>query len=501
MGSALLTALLIGLLTAFAFHLLLACFGFAIGLTALGFKLSPSANSALKPTAESDREQVGSTENSAKNSTPNVGFWVGMGLLLSANGVLFSACFLAAKFSQLNDPILGAIAGIVIWSAYGLSLAWASTVAVGTLVDAILSTATGGLRQLIDAIADAFHNQNDTPLSQEEIIEIVQQEIQQALSPVAPGLLLNQPAGDRFNQPGGDSSLELSTPALENVNLYLKQELELYLRHARLKQLTPDCIHYKLNQLLTEASERSGFQSDQLELDQTQLKALLKERKALNKRQRQQILQAIETAWQQLTVQSDAAFSEDKQPEEDQFSSLGAFQTITAYVTETVRKLDNQLLGTDVESETMLQQYVSEGLTFSTAATLVVLHQLSQIDWDALLDRLPLDSFTDRPIEQLASNARSTAQDLMEQPQQWTEDYLLPQTQGLKNQVMQQVEQFEQGLQARMNTVKAQAQKRLNSTRKAAAAAAWWLSITAFTTAASAAIAGALATGMPVPIF
>jgi hypothetical protein len=274
----------------------------------------------------------------------------------------------------------------------------------------------------------------------------------------------------------------------------------LYLRHTRLKQLTPDRVHDKLNELLEEALEKSGFQADRLDLDQTQLKAVLKERKALNKPQRQQILQAIDATWQQLTTPPDAAFPEDNQPTEDQ-SSLEAFQAIAAYITEVVHKLDNQLLDTGAEPETMLQHYVSEGLTFSTAVTLVVLHQLSQIDWDALLDRLPLDSFTDRPMEQWVSTVRSTAQDLLNQPQQWTEDYVLPQTQGLRYQVMQQVEQFEQGLQARINTVKAQAQQRLNNTRKAAAAAAWWLSITAFTTAISAAIAGALAAGMPIPTF
>ncbi|MBE9111164.1 hypothetical protein IQ273_17300 [Nodosilinea sp. LEGE 07298] len=499
MGSALLTALSIGLLTAFAFQLLLACFGFAVGITVLGFQLSPSAGSALKPTAKPAQEQDGHTKNSLVNST-HAGFWIGMGLLLSANGVLFSACFLATKFSQLSDPTLGAIAGIVIWSAYGLSLAWASSVAVGTLTDVILRAATGGLRQFFAVITAASQNQDNTSLSQEEIIEIVQQEIQQALSPIALDRLSNPPAGDRFNQSKADGSLELANRVLEDVNLQLKQELELYLRHTRSKQLTPDRVHDKLNDLLEETLEKSGFQADQLNLDQTQLKAVLKERKALNKPQRQQILQAIDTTWQQLTTPPDAAFPEDNQPTEDQ-SSLEAFQAIAAYITEVVHKLDNQLLDTDAEQETMLQHYVSEGLTFSTAVTLVVLHQLSQIDWDALLDRLPLDSFTDRPMEQWVSTVRSTAQDLLNQPQQWTEDYVLPQTQELRYQVMQQVEQFEQGLQARINTVKAQAQQRLNNTRKAAAAAAWWLSITAFTTAISAAIAGALAAGMPIPTF
>ncbi|MBE9157835.1 hypothetical protein IQ265_13525 [Nodosilinea sp. LEGE 06152] len=498
MGSTLLTALLIGLLTAFAFHLLLACFGFAIGVTALGFRLSPSADPALTPTAKSVENRHGIAKTGPKNSR-YAGFWVGMGLLLSTNGVLFSACFLAAKFSRLDDPVLGAIAGIVIWSAYGLALTWASSVAVGKVLDAILSTTTGGLRQLLAAVAAPFQNENNTPLSQEEIVEIVQQEIQQALSPVALELLPSQPVGDPSDRLEVDDSLQRSKPALEDVNLQLKQELELYLRHASSKQLTPERVHYKLNALLEEALEKSSFSAKQLNLDQTQLKAVLKKRKAISKQQRRQILQAVETAWQQLTTPPEAVFVQE-QPEADPSSSPEVFQAITAYVTEAVRKLDHQFLA-NVEPEAMLQKHVSEGLTFSTAATLVVLHQLSQIDWDTLLDRLPLGKFTDRPVEQLVGSVRSTAQDLINQPQQWVEDDLIPQTQGLKSQVMQQVEQFEQGLQARTHAVKAQAQERLNNTRKAAAAAAWWLSMTALTTAVSAAIAGALATGMRVPIF
>jgi hypothetical protein len=474
-GTALLTALLIGLLTAFAFHLLLAFFGLAVGMTALGLRLSPRTNSKL---ANSGDQQDNSAETSYASSTSNVIFWVGLRLLLSTNGVLFGACFLATKFSQLNDPVLGAIAGVVIWSAYCLGLTWVSATAVGTAAGAVLRAATGGLRQLIAALTVAFGSQKNTSVSQEEIAAVVQQEIRQVLGSTAL-VLPERLVSDRINQPEIDDLLEELPLSLEDVNLHLRQELALYLHHTRVKRLTPDRVYQKLQELLEEALENSSYPIDQLTLDRTQLKALLKGRQDLNKQQRRQILQAVETAWQQLTAQSSSAVPEDKQ-QESQRSLLETFQPITTYITETVGQLENQLSDPDLELETRLKKHLSEGLTLSTAAALVVLHQLHQIDWDALLDLLPLDSLTTNPVERVVSNVRSNTQELMHQPQQWTEDYLLPQTQELKHLVVQQVEQFEQGLQARVDTLKAQAQERLNKTRKAATAAAWWLAITAF---------------------
>ncbi|MBD1872286.1 hypothetical protein H6F75_02225 [Nodosilinea sp. FACHB-131] len=467
-------------------------------MTALGSRFSSRADAT--PVSGADQQDI-SAETRFASSTTNVVFWVGLGLLLSTNGVIFSACFLATKFSQLNDPVLGAIAGVVIWSAYCLGLTWASSTAVGTAVGAVLGAATGGLRQLIAALRAVFRNQDNTSMSQEEIAAAVQQEIQLALGSAALDRWPSHPAGDRINQSEISETDGIPEPlplSLEDVNLHLGQELALYLRHTRLKRLTPDRIYQKLQELLDKALENSSYPADQLTLDRTQLKAVLKERQGWDKPQRRQVLQAVETAWRQLTAQANPPFPEDRQQESPR-SRLDAFQPIAAYITEAIGKLDDQLSDPDLELETRLKQHLSEGLTFSTAATLVVLHQLNRINWDALLDRLPLDRLTVDSVGQGVSNLRSNAQELMHQPQQWTEEVLLPQTQGLKHLVVQQVEQFEQGLQARVDTLKAQAQERLTKTRKAATAAAWWLAITAFTTAGSAAIAGALAAGMHVP--
>lgn len=498
MGTALLTALLIGLLTAFAFHLLLTFFGLAMGLTALGFRLPLGADSK---SAENSGDQSNSAETSSVGSTTVV-FGVGLGLLLSTNGILFSACFLAARFIQLNDPVLGAIAGVVIWSAYWLGLTWASSTAIGTVADVVLRAAMGGLRQLIAALTAVFRDQDSAltsqSISQEEIAAVVQQEIRRALDSAALDRLPELFSGDRPDGAEVDAFHEAPTPSLESVNLHLGQELAVYLRHTRLKQLTPDCIHQKIREVLGGALENSGYQADQLNLNRPQLKALLKER-GLEKRQRQQILQAVVTAWQQLTVQANPALPEDGQRNAQQ-SPLEAFQPLTTYIAKAGDKLDDRLSDINVGLETRLQQHLPEGLSLSTAVTLAVLHQLNQIDWEALLDRLPLDSVTARPVEQVVSSVRSNVQDLIGQPQQWTEDYLLPQAQELKQLAVQQVEQFEQGLQARVDALKAQAQERLDKTRKTAAAAAWWLATTALTTAASAAIAGALASGMQLPV-
>jgi hypothetical protein len=83
-------------------------------------------------------------------------------------------------------------------------------------------------------------------------------------------------------------------------------------------------------------------------------------------------------------------------------------------------------------------------------------------------------------------------QDLSESVQQ----HWIVKAEGLRDRLMQQVEQLQQETQVRLEELKQQAQKRVEETRKAAATAAWWLFATASTAAVTAAMAGALAAGL-----
>lgn len=548
MWTQILTALLVGLLTAFAFQLLLTTFGVAIGLTALGFHFA----TPTPPVVDADLEladELSDSQEDIGRSASNVGTVAGLGILLTVNIVLFGACFLAVKFSQVDTPTSGAIAGIAIWSAYFLVLTWVSSTAVSKVVGSLLGAATGGFRQLVATIASAFQGQEDPLLDREQAIAIIQQEIEQAFSPdtfnqlIAPSLnqylpsvqdiqqdqkatqaltqqleTLNeqlrdysgptsgvdqssgQPASEGDSSPT-EQSETLADSSLAEINAQIWQRLELYLRHTHPKQLVPEQVQRKLETLLEEALGDTTEQPYLLEFDRNRLKEVLKRRKGLDKKQRQRILRQIEKTWDQRVGQAEPTSSEDTQSKRSHVELPSSLQPVAAYIVESMQQLGDNLQDGEARVEAALQQKVPQEMGFASLVAYAIQQQLNQTNWETILDRLPIENLNDTQIEQVIAEVRSTAQNVLDKPQQWTEEYLLSPVESWKTQVSQQMDLFQQNVQQKIGALKLQTQQRLENTRKAAAAAAWWLFASAFTAAISAAIAGALAAGMPHPIF
>jgi hypothetical protein len=94
-----LTALLVGLLVAFALQVLLASLGIAVGISWLRLTAAnPSSDSKVIKAAATNRSRA------------RWGTIAGWGILPTVNVVLFTASLLAVKFSQVEEPWLGAIA-------------------------------------------------------------------------------------------------------------------------------------------------------------------------------------------------------------------------------------------------------------------------------------------------------------------------------------------------------------------------------------------------------
>jgi ElaB/YqjD/DUF883 family membrane-anchored ribosome-binding protein len=70
---------------------------------------------------------------------------------------------------------------------------------------------------------------------------------------------------------------------------------------------------------------------------------------------------------------------------------------------------------------------------------------------------------------------------------------VIDQIEGVRTNVLQRAERLGESARRRMEEVKLQAQRQAEETRKAAATAAWWLFATAFVSAATAALGGAVA--------
>ncbi|OCQ99793.1 hypothetical protein BCD64_01530 [Nostoc sp. MBR 210] len=136
-GPKFLVSLVAGVLMAFAFQLLLTNF-------AVAFRISATDDDS----SSSEDESLGSTIRKVENK---VGIWA----LISATIALFTACFLAVKLSLIDSALLGAIIGVVIWSAYFSIVVWFGSSTVGSLIGSVANTANAGMQALMGTATSA----------------------------------------------------------------------------------------------------------------------------------------------------------------------------------------------------------------------------------------------------------------------------------------------------------------------------------------------------------
>ena len=361
-GTQILAALIVGLITAFAFQLLLTSLGLAIGITALGFR-----------TAASTKEKDLKGNDLQKSSTAQLGsalskvsLAAGLSILVTIDTVLFAASFLAVKVTRVSDPVSGGLVGLIIWSAYFLILIWISSIAISSITGSILDLATAGVRRLVGAIGSAFTPTQDRPqtdslLTEGAAIALIRQEtalsltnvrpiVEDYLKTIAPPqpdlatlrhdlLVLMQdlelPAGwlhssDRrrlmqliqqrtgFSESDADqlvgqleSHWQETHESEAQTSLSLPQELvsqlRSFLQSANPEEVEPEQIGTQLEQSLSESPNRVSQLSQLLNLPQIDFKQVL--RQGLSQIDVSELIDAsdlqisdlqIETVWQQL---------------------------------------------------------------------------------------------------------------------------------------------------------------------------------------------------------
>lgn len=137
------TAVISGVILAFAFQLVLTNLSVAFGISYLG-------RSSDSDSSHGEVESLGGTIR-------KIGTLVGMWTVVTVTVALAIACFLAVKLSLLAlSPGLGAILGLVIWGAYFLLLMWVSSTTVGSLVGSVVNTATSGFQAIMGTATAAL---------------------------------------------------------------------------------------------------------------------------------------------------------------------------------------------------------------------------------------------------------------------------------------------------------------------------------------------------------
>jgi nucleoid DNA-binding protein len=244
-------ALIAGVLMAFAFQFLLTNLSVAAGIS--------SDDNPL----ESDSDEGWGKK--IRKIESKVGLWT----LVTVNIAVFLACFLAVKLTLINSVALGAIVGVVIWSAYFLLLLWVSSTAIGSLAGSVANTASSGLQGVMATAATALGGSAANAQvvnTVEASVAAVRRELSSAVDPIR----VRETVQDYFG--------DLQVPKLD------------------LKQIRND-----FEQLLTSSELRSLTDSDVLQnVNRQSFVDLISSRTDLSKQDVNRIADQLEGAWQQV---------------------------------------------------------------------------------------------------------------------------------------------------------------------------------------------------------
>ncbi|MCY7383104.1 MAG: MFS transporter [Microcoleus sp. CAN_BIN18] len=134
-------ALIAGVIMAFGFQFLLTNFSIAAKIS--------NWDEALPDDDDDESETLGTKVRKIEGL---VGGWI----LVTVNLALFLACFLAVKLTSIASVDGAAIIGVVIWSAYFLTLVWLGSSAVGSMIGSLIKTAFSGIQGVMGTAGAAM---------------------------------------------------------------------------------------------------------------------------------------------------------------------------------------------------------------------------------------------------------------------------------------------------------------------------------------------------------
>ena len=278
-GSQIAVTVIAGLIMAFAFQLLLANLGLALGVTLVSFrpKPKPDLENGEQREAQSNEEATAQDRPHQGKMSSVIGVATGFSLLLTVNLVLLAACFLAVKLSWAQEPILGAILGILIWSAYLLVLTGLSSAAIGSMVGQLLGSATSGIRRLLIAVQAVFDRASTSPMPviPSDLNQTIRQEVDAAFA------------------------------ALD-----LKSELQTYLQRLQHPAQQPAQLRSRFMQLLTDPTQDVSVWQVLDQLDRQTLLDWVQRQTDWPDAKAAQLVDELEAAWQQVRDRQ-----EDTQPD------------------------------------------------------------------------------------------------------------------------------------------------------------------------------------------
>lgn len=335
------TALIAGVVLAFAFQLLFTNLGVAAGISLAG------GSSSHHSDHHSERES-----SSFGGTVKKIGLAVGLGTLISVVISLFAASFLAVKLSLFVSPTLGAIIGLVIWATYFTLLVWISSSSVGSLIGSVVNTATSGFQALWGTAAAMM----GTQAVSKQVVNTAE----------AAAAAVRRELG---------SAIDAET---------LKENVQDYIDRLRLPELNWQGIRDDFEKLLNTSEFNEVLESGNLpNLDRQTFAQLISDRTDLSKRDADRLAAQLEKVWKERVGQ--------RKPKNtianlvDYLKSAAPGELVGGKLGEQIDSLVNQM-GTDQN-----QGGASQALTFSLNSLIgLVLGRtdLSELDAEKIINQL-----------------------------------------------------------------------------------------------------------------
>jgi hypothetical protein len=334
--------------------------------------------------------------------------------------------------------------------------------------------------------------------------------------------------------PSTHSSLALKTAVVQSPDsdnpmmaaIAFWQQVEAHLHDASPKELAPKRLDRHL-QTIWQATQAefdastaisTVMNSDDL-YNWEALHQILEQRHDLSEKKKTRILKQLQDTWTDFldtlaTNEPDQAASEvASEDAEDADESDSAAQSIAQLTTKLVQSASEASLDQLLANLPTLLQWLKTTMPAETPSLVPLILSIAldkirssmdsangEATSSPASDSSASDSSASDPVSRTDSlidyaSLRQSLNRLLEGSSELAtlNQSLLTQLETWRDRSLQQVDSIQQATQDRINAVKQQAQQRLDNTRKAAAAAAWWLVATAATGVVSSALAGALA--------
>lgn len=171
-----------GVILALGFQFILTALSVAAGISAIGdvkenYVSSKNHSGGKKHFNESeDRDGNEDEMPMRKVVTTSFGIWSTLTLAIS----LFGATALALNLSLIANPLIGATLALVIWATFFILLFYLETKVVNTMIGGLINAATSGLRSSASAVKDMFTPSDATKIEHmaDHTIEKVRKEFQ-----------------------------------------------------------------------------------------------------------------------------------------------------------------------------------------------------------------------------------------------------------------------------------------------------------------------------------